>query len=187
MNSPPVFPPSENGQREVAENAAAGTSIGDPVVATDANAGDPDVNDPLAYSLSGTDATSFEIDPSTGQLRVASGVQLDFEGKGSYRVTVQVTDGRDQNGDDDMDAIDDTIAVTITLTDVNEAPVVTGDTTASFVENASTAVASYTAYRPGARHAHVVGQWQRLLGLGPGPAVLRARRPAPKAARRPTP
>ena len=148
VNSPPVFPPSENGQRQVAENAAAGTTIGAPVVATDANDGDPDVNDPLAYSLSGTDAASFEIDASTGQLRVASGVQLDFEGKGSYRVTVQVTDGRDQNGDDDMDAIDGTIAVTITLTDVNEAPVVTGDTTASFQENASTAVASYTAADP---------------------------------------
>ena len=148
VNSPPVFPPSENGQREVAENASGGTSIGDPVGATDVNAGDPDVNDPLAYALSGTDAASFEIDASAGQLRVASGVQLDFEGKRSYRVTVQVTDGRDRNGDDDMGAIDDTIAVTITVTDVNEAPVVTGEAAPSFQENANTAVASYTAADP---------------------------------------
>ena len=61
---------------------------------------------------------------------------------------MQVTDGRDQNGDDDMDAIDDTIAVTITLTDVNEAPVVTGAAAPSFQENANTAVASYTAADP---------------------------------------
>ena len=32
-------------------------------------------------------------------------------------------------------------------------------------------------YGPGARHAHVVGQRQRLLDLGPGPAVLHFRTP----------
>ena len=36
-------------------------------------------------------------------------IELDYEGKRTYRFTVQVTDGRDQNGDDDMDATDDTI------------------------------------------------------------------------------
>ena len=36
---------------------------------------------------------------------------LDYEGKRTYRVTVEVTDGRDQNGDDDMAAIDDEAAM----------------------------------------------------------------------------
>ena len=35
------------------------------------------------------------------QLRLASGVALDYEGKRSNRFTVQVTDGADQNGAQD--------------------------------------------------------------------------------------
>ena len=148
VNSAPVFPSTENGRREVAEDTAPGDPIGDPVVATDLNAGDSAVNDPLAHSLTGTDAGSFTIDAGTGQIRLASGVELDFEGKRTHRFTVQVTDGRDQNGDDDMDAIDDTITVTVTVTNVNEAPVVTGDAAPSFQENANSAVATYTAADP---------------------------------------
>ena len=116
------------------------------MAATDLNAGDSTVNDPLVYSLTGTDAASFTID-SLGQIRVAAGVTLDYEGKRTYRVTVEVTDGRDQNGDDDMDAIDDTQSVTITVTNVNEAPEVTGDATVSYQEDANRAIATYTAAR----------------------------------------
>ncbi len=150
VNSAPVFPATEDGLRSVAENAMGGTAIGDPVAATDLNAGDAAVNDPLAYSLliTGPDAASFSIDATTGQLRVVTGVMLDFEGKRTYRVTVQVSDGRDQNGDDDMEAIDDTQSVTITVMNVNEPPVVTGDTVLSFDENGSNAVESYTAADP---------------------------------------
>ena len=147
VNSAPAFPSTENGQREVAEDAGSG-AIGLPVAATDLNAGDPTVNDPLAYSLTGTDSASFTIDGSTGQLRVAPVVELDYEGKRSYRLTVQVTDGRDRNGDDDMDAIDDTIAVTVTVTNVNEAPVVTGDDEPSFQEDSTSPVATYTGTDP---------------------------------------
>ena len=148
VNSAPVFPSTENGRREVAENSTGGTAVGAPVEATDLNAGDSAVNDPLAYSLSGTDAASFTIDAGTGQIRLAEGVTLDYEGKRSYRVTVEVTDGRDQNGDDDMAAIDDRQNVTITVTNVNEAPVITGDTTPSVKENSSSMVARYTATDP---------------------------------------
>ena len=107
VNSAPVFPSTENGRREVEEDATDGTAVGAPVAATDLNAGDSNVNDPLVYSLTGTDAASFTIDAGTGQIRLAAGVTLDYEGKRTHRFTVQVTDGRDQNGDDDMDAIDD--------------------------------------------------------------------------------
>ena len=148
VNSPPVFPQVEDGQRAVAENAADGTVVGPPVAATDLNAGDAAVNDPLVYSLAGTDAASFDIDSSSGQLRVASGVELDYEGKRSYRVTVEVTDGRDQNGDDDLAAIDARQHVTITVTNVNEAPVVTGEATVSYQEDANGAVATYTGTDP---------------------------------------
>ena len=148
VNSAPAFPSTENGRREAPEDTAAGSPIGDPVAANDLNAGDSNVNDPLAYSLTGTDAASFTIDASTGQIRLASGVELDYEGKRTHRFTVQVTDGRDQNGDDDMDAIDDTITVTVTVTNVNEAPVVTGDDAPSLQENSSATIATYTGTDP---------------------------------------
>ena len=148
VNSEPVFPSTENGRREAPEDTAPGDPIGDTVAATDLNAGDSAVNDPLAYSLTGTDAASFTIDTATGQISLAQGVTLDYEGKRTHHVTVEVTDGRDQNGDDDMDAIDDRQNVTITVTNVNEAPVVTGDDAPSFQEDSSAAIATYTAADP---------------------------------------
>ena len=148
VNSAPVFPSSEDGRREVAENSAEGSAVGTTVAATDLNAGDSAVNDPLAYSLTGTDAASFTIDTATGQISLAEGVTLDYEGKRTHRVTVEVTDGRDQNGDDDMDAIDDRQNVTITVTNVNEAPVVSGDDAPSFQEDSTAAIATYTATDP---------------------------------------
>ena len=140
-NLAPAFPATEDGQRETPENTIGGTIIGDPVAANDLD------GDTLTYSLTGTDAASFTIDENSGQLRLAQNVMLDYEGKRIHGFTVQVTDGVDQNGDDDI-AIDDTLNVTVTVTNVNEAPVVTGVETASFEENKSSAVASYTAADP---------------------------------------
>ncbi len=144
VNSAPVFPSTETGQREVAEDETGGRSFGDPVTATDFN------NDTLYYSLSGTDAATFEIGQNTGQLSLASSVTLDtldYEGKRSYRITVEVSDRADPLDDPDM-AIDDRQSVTVTVTNVNEAPMVTGVETASFEENKSSAVASYTGTDP---------------------------------------
>ena len=87
VNSRPVFPASETGRREIPENSSADSNIGDPIAATDVNAGDPAVNDPLVYALSGADAASFEIDEGTGQLTLAQNTTLDFESKRIYRVT----------------------------------------------------------------------------------------------------
>ncbi len=149
VNSPPAFPPTETGQREVPEDATAGATVGAPVEATDLNAGDSNVNAALVYSLSGTDAASFEIDAGTGQISLASGVTLDYEGKRSYRVTVEVTDGHDELGDDeDPDVIDARQNVTINVTDVNEAPVVMGEAAPSVEENINRAIATYTGTDP---------------------------------------
>ena len=103
-NDPPEFDPN-TATREVAENTAANTNIGAPVRATDAD------NDNLTYTLEGTDPGSFAIDESSGQLKTKS--PLDHEDKESYTVTVKASDGKDGV---------DTIEVTITVTDVNEAP-----------------------------------------------------------------
>ncbi len=100
-NNPPTFS-SATTTRAVAENTSAGTYIADPVSATDA-----DPNDTLTYSLSGTDASSFNIDDETGQLMTR--VPLDYEVKRSYSVTVTASDGTDS----------DEIQVTVSVTDMN--------------------------------------------------------------------
>ena len=53
----------------------------------------------MTYSLGGTDASFFDIDTSTGQLKTK--VALDHETKASYEVTVSVRDSKDANGNAD--------------------------------------------------------------------------------------
>ena len=115
VNEPPGF----NGQtatREIAENTVAGRNIGDPVAATDQDAGDT-----LTYTLGGTDASAFDID-STGQLTTK--VPMDYETKDSYAVTVVVRDSKDVDGNADT-LQDDSISVTINVIDLNEVATLT--------------------------------------------------------------
>ena len=122
-NRAPVFA-LENTTRTVAENAAAGVNINPSVAATDAD------NDSLTYTLSGTDASSFNIE-AYGQLKTKAA--LDYEIKDTYTVTVTVSDG----------SLTDSITVTINITDVNEAAPVFTDgstTTRSVAENTASGV-----------------------------------------------
>ena len=106
-NSAPTFAnPTET--RSVAENSAVGTNVGAPVTATDTDTGDT-----LTYTLEGTDASSFSIVSTSGQIRTRSGVTYDYETTPSYTVIVKADD--DNGGTD-------TVVVTITLTDVVEPP-----------------------------------------------------------------
>ena len=118
-NTLPTFDEGPTTTRGVAENTATGLDIGDPVAATDTE------NDTLTYSLDATSAASFDIDASSGQLRTKAA--LDFEDKSSYTVTVSVRDSRDANGDAD-EMTDDTIRVTILVSNVNDAPVFPSET-----------------------------------------------------------
>ncbi len=106
-NAAPVFDAAALAAtaQSVAENTAADMAIGSPYTATDA-----DADDTLTYSLEGTDAASFAIDGTTGQLRTRA--PLDHETKPSHAVTVKVSDGTDSA----------TIDVTVTVTDADEAP-----------------------------------------------------------------
>ena len=113
VNDKPTFDDGDTTTRSIRENSAAGTVIGKPVPATDQD------GDTLTYSLTGTDASKFTIDSSTGQIKVKSA--LDYEAKTSYSVTVNVTDKKKADGTADS-TIDDTIAVTINVTDMNEPP-----------------------------------------------------------------
>ena len=113
-NQPPMFDDGTSTTRTITENTPANRNIGAQVAATD-----PD-GDQSTYSLGGPDADFFTINTSTGQVRTKAA--LDYETQDTYEVTVAVRDSQDVDGTPDM-ATDDEIDVTITVTDVNEAPV----------------------------------------------------------------
>ena len=102
-NNAPVFTEGDSTTRAVAENTVAGQNIGTVISATDAD------GDTLTYMLGGTDAASFSIVSTSGQLQ--TNAPLDYETKSFYSVTVSVSDG---------DSGTDSITVTINVTDVNE-------------------------------------------------------------------
>ena len=99
---------------------------------------DPDAGDTLIYGLTdSTDAGSFTIDAATGQLRVGAGADLDYETRAQYSLTVTVSDGLDETGIADS-SVDDTVAVSVTLTDVDEAPPEDENTDPSFSSDSLT-------------------------------------------------
>ena len=119
-NTPPVFADTaENNARSVDENARAGTTLGKAIKATDEN------KDSLTYSLTGENASSFRISTS-GQLSTAA--VLDHEGDGeTISITIMATDPWGGSGP---------IQVTVTVKDVNEAPMITtGPTRRDRAEN----------------------------------------------------
>ena len=128
-NRAPVFTEGASTTRTIAENTAAGVNIGHAVSATDAD------DDPLTYTLSGTDAAAFRIVSTTGQLRTWTA--LDYETKSVYTVIITASDG----------SLTGTITVTITVTDIDEwvpnrAPVFTegASTTRTIAENTAAGV-----------------------------------------------
>ena len=126
----PVFIEGSSATRAVAENTDSGTNIGIVVAAT------ADAGDTLTYSLSGTDAASFSIVSTTGQLQTSAA--LDYETKNAYVVTVSVSDGEGGS---------DSISVTINVTNVWEYPTPEQNRHPTFTEGRSTrrAVAENTA------------------------------------------
>ena len=133
-NVAPEFPTTENGARDIDEGTAAGQNIGAPVAATDADPADGSL---LTYSLSGPDASSFDIVRATGQLLTKA--SLDHEDKANYTVTVTVVD---------PSLLSDTVTVTINVNDVDEPLVLSGPDVVDYPENGTDAVAQYTADDP---------------------------------------
>ena len=87
----------------------------------------------LHYELAGGATSTFTINSSTGQLRTVGALDKDVES--SYSVTVSVRDNRDdQDAPDTVE--DDSINVTITVTDGNDPPAFPGATTSrNVIEN----------------------------------------------------
>ena len=122
-NVPPRFPipagQSNTAQtREIAENTPAGTNIGAPVAASD--------TDVLTYSLDGTDAGNFDINRATGHIVTKEPLNHEESGGDSHTVMVTATDP--------FQAVAE-VTVTISVTDVNEAPELMGAATIDIAEN----------------------------------------------------
>ncbi|WP_420614938.1 cadherin domain-containing protein [Candidatus Palauibacter sp.] len=156
-NHAPVFG-ADAYEREVPENSAAGTAVGEPVTATDKD------GDDLEYAfIAGSDEASFEIDARSGRITVAEGAALDYESeKKVYTVHVEASDG----------TLADRASVTIRLTDVPapgrpDAPTVTGgegevSVSWSAPPNEGPAITSYDLrYR-----ANQDNEWTKLAALG---------------------
>ena len=113
VNEPPAFPDA-TATLTIAENTAAGRNIGGRIVAAD-----PDRDSALTYTLGGSNAASFAIVAASGQLQTKAG--LNYEARDSYTVTVSVSDGKNARGNADT-RTDDSITVTINVTNRNEPP-----------------------------------------------------------------
>ena len=110
----------------VVEHAANGTVVGT------VTGSDPDNGDTAAYSLTDDAGGRFAINSSTGQITVANGALLNYEGAASHDVTVRVTDSGGLMYDETF---------TITLTDVNDAPtalILSANTVAENAANGTT-------------------------------------------------
>ena len=107
VNRAPAFREGTRTSRSLPENTFGSVDIGGPVEATDAD------DDDLSYSLGGSDAASFFLDTSNGQLSTRGGVDYDHEAKPSYQVTLEVEDAWQAT---------DSIPVTIAVSDVLEPP-----------------------------------------------------------------
>ena len=120
-------------KRTVAEDADADASVGGGVII----ATDPNADDEISYKLGGPGASSFGIGLTDGQITV--GAKLDYETKTSYMVKVIATDSFGATA---------SIDVTITVTDVNEGPEITGSAQEDYPENGTGSVATFTAVDP---------------------------------------
>jgi len=133
VNDAPVIA-SNGGEATATTTMAENTKAITTVTATDV-----DVGTTFTYSIAGgADAEKFVIDSATGALTFASAPNYehptDANADNVYDVVVQVSDGD----------LTDTQAISVAVTDVNEAPLITSATTVSVSEN-TTAVMTVTA------------------------------------------
>ena len=130
-NRRPAFSENDGVTRSIAENSPIGTKVGRRVSAIDSD------GDRLNYSLGGGAQFAFTINERTGQLYSAS--ELDREVTARYYLTVNVSDGK--GGDDSIEVI-------IVVTDVNEAPTLTGESVINRPEETIGVVTTYSSADP---------------------------------------
>ena len=100
----------------VAEGAAGGAAVGTAAARYDGE-------ETLVYSVGGADAAaftnSFDLAAATGEITVKAGATVDFEVRSVYSVTVSVSDGVDEFGEDES-VVDDSIPVWVTVANADE-------------------------------------------------------------------
>ena len=140
-NRPPRFLNADDDvitatERSIAENSADAddmpVDIGAVVTATDGNANG-------TYALSGRDEATFDLNPTSGQITVDGGTELDHETKPTYSVVVTANN---------PGGLSTSITVTINVTDLDEVPELEGDDTPNYAENGVDPVETYTANDP---------------------------------------
>ena len=112
-------------------------------------AADPERAEVTWKALSGLDGTKFELidgtDPCTRELRFKEPPDFDARADSNrdnrYQVTLNTSDKASAGKPGSL-------AVTVTLTDVDEPPVITGPASVDFDENATGTVATYSALDP---------------------------------------
>ncbi len=149
----------------VSENATSG-ALGSAFLATDDSGigTDSDGHD-LTYSISGTDVAYFSTGTggntdfawylTTGEVVVNPNATIDYETKNTYSIVLNVSDGKNADLEND-DTIDDTLTLTITVTDVDEAGQVTLSTPTPIEGTAITAEFS----DPDIPTSDVIWKWQ---------------------------
>jgi hypothetical protein len=120
----------------IEENSPLDSVIGDLLPRIDHGAS------PLTYAISsGNTNSAFTIDSETGTISVATPAALDFEALSStweqppkFDLTVTITDSM-------FPALNESIRVVINVTDVNEAPVISGDSSIIAISHTKVGVA----------------------------------------------
>ncbi|MDC1116174.1 cadherin domain-containing protein, partial [Alphaproteobacteria bacterium] len=113
------------GTGAVAENAA-GADTGITLTVADPE------NDAVTWAVTGTGSDKFEVVAASGggyKLKLKSGQSLNFEDGASYTLTLTATD-------DGIPPLSHAVEVTVVVTNVNEAPVITAAGTGTVAENA---------------------------------------------------
>ena len=120
----PIINPSQS--FSVDENSANATSVGT-VVATDADVTATTYQD---WTITGGNTNNaFAINPSTGEITVATSSELDRENKASYSLTITVSDGANTSSAE---------TVTVNVNDLNDnLPIITASQSFSVDENSA--------------------------------------------------
>ena len=160
VNEPPTFnattPTTYSVAEETPREHIATFSATDPDTLTPAYA-------ELRYRLSESDAAVFLLDDDSGQLQTRE--PLDYEARSRpYQVTVHVRDGKNADGTNNTTERDDSIAVTIEVSNVDEEGLVELSSSTPQEKQALTATLS----DPDGGLSNITWQWERALNLTPG-------------------
>ena len=149
-NADPEFNTADGSVFSVREDAEAGDTVAQLDV-TDLD------SDAVRYTLTHENANGhapFEI--SDDQIKIAAGQSLDYESQASYSLELGISDGRDEDDNADL-VVDDSITVTVQVSNVDEAG------TVSLGSNNPQAGTALTASLtdPDGSISNLVWQWQR--------------------------